>query len=191
MLKRIGIAVAALLIGGLCFAQESVDLKASPKAAGSVASTWEWKGTPKGKIGEDYNVFTKPTEVSAGIGSVKGAKFEIVKGETKFKTENGITALYHNNKGSATLETIEKTKKAEYALTLDDAATVEFTVTGNGSAEASRCVVVKRGEEEVLLSINNLDQDDPVKVITLKNAPAGTYRVLMNGSRIVKISAKN
>ncbi|WP_407426109.1 hypothetical protein [Treponema sp.] len=191
MLKRFGIAVAALLIGGLVFAQESADLKAAPKAAGSVDSTWEWKGTPrKSPIGEDMTTVTKAKEIPTGTGSIKGAKFEIIKGEAKFKTENGITAIYHNNSSSANYENLEKKRKAEYALTLDDAATVEFIVTGNGSAEASRMVVVKNGEE-TLLAINNLDQDEPAKTITLANAPAGTYRILVQGSRIVGIKAKN
>ena len=190
MLKRLGIAVAALLIGGMIFAQESADKGASPQAAGSVNATWEWKKTPKGKIGEDYTVISKPYDIAPVDGS-KGAKFQLIKGETKFKTENGVTALYHNNKGSATIETIEKTKKCEYAIVLDDAATIELGVTGNGGKSPSRCVVVKSGEEEVLLSINNLDQDDPVKTITLANAPAGTYRVLVNGSRIVNVKVHN
>lgn len=189
MLKRFGIAVAALLVGGMIFAQESVDKGASPKSAGSVSATWEWKGTPKGKIGEDWTTISKPYDIAPQAGA-KGAKFQLIKGETKFKTENGVTALYHNNKGSATIDTIEKTKKCEYAIVLDDAATVEFTVTGNGGGAPSRCVVVKADEEQ-LLSIDNLDQDDAPKVITLANAPAGTYRILVNGSRIVKINAHN
>lgn len=192
MFKKVGMTIAALLIGGMIFAQESVDLKASPKAAGSVDATWSWKGKPKGsKIGEDMTVITKPSEIPSGVGAVKGAKFEIIKGEAKFKTEDGITAIYHNNSSSANIENIEKKRKAEYAFTLNDAATVEFGVTGNGGAEPSRCVVVKRGEAEVLLSVDNLDQDNPVKTITLKNAPAGTYRILVQGSRIVNIKAKN
>lgn len=191
MLKRLGLAVAALLIGGMVFAQESVDLKASPKAAGSVDSTYQWKGRPKGcKIGEDMTMVSKPSEIPAGVGSIKGTKFEIVKGEAKFKTENGITAIYHNNSSSANIENIEKKRKAEYAFTIDDAATIEFGVTGNGGKEPSRCVVVKQGETQ-LLAIDNLDQDEPVKTITLQNAPAGTYRILVQGSRIVTIKAKN
>ncbi len=192
MLKKVGMTIAALLIGGMIFAQESVDLKATPKAAGSVNSSYEWKGRPKGsKIGEDYAPISKAAEIPAGIGSIKGTKFEVIKGEAKFKTEDGITAIYHNNKGSATIENIETTKKCEYAFTINDAATIDFVVTGNGSAEASRCVVVKRGEAEVLLSVDNLDQDNPAKTISLKNAPAGTYRILINGARIVSIKAKN
>ncbi|MBQ8014396.1 MAG: hypothetical protein IJ257_08430 [Treponema sp.] len=191
MLKRLGLAVAALLIGGMVFAQESVDLKASPKAAGSVDSTYQWKGRPKGcKIGEDMTMVSKPSEIPAGVGSIKGTKFEIVKGEAKFKTENGITAIYHNNSSSANIENIEKKRKAEYAFIIDDAATIEFGVTGNGGKEPSRCVVVKQGETQ-LLAIDNLDQDEPVKTITLQNAPAGTYRILVQGSRIVTIKAKN
>ena len=66
MFKKFGIALAALLIGGMVFAQESADLKASPKAAGSVDSTWAWNGRPKGcKIGEDMNVFAKPLKFLA------------------------------------------------------------------------------------------------------------------------------
>jgi len=191
MLKRFGIALAALLIGGMVFAQESADLKAAAKSAGSVDSTWAWQGRPKGcKIGEDMNTFAKAFEIPSGTGSVKGAKFEMIKGEAKFKTEDGITALYHNNGSSARIENIEKKRKAEYAITIDDAATIEFGVTGNGGREPSRCVVVKQGETQ-LLAIDNLDQDDPIKTITLKNAPAGTYRILVQGSRIVTITAKN
>lgn len=190
MLKRMGIVLAALMIGTMAFAQESADLKASPSAAGSVASTWEWKGTPKGKIQESDTVFTKPYEIPAGVGSVKGAKFEVIKGTCKFKTENGITAIYHNNSSSANYDNIEKKRKAEYAVTIDDAATIEIVVTGNGSAEASRMVVVKNGEE-TLLAVNNLDQGDAAKTLTLENAPAGTYRVLCQGSRIIKVAAHN
>lgn len=191
MLRKFGIALAALLIGGMVFAQESADLKASPKAAGSVDSTWEWKGRPKGcKIGEDMTVISKAYEIPSGTGSVKGAKFEIIKGEAKFKTEDGVTAIYHNNGSSARIENIEKKRKAEYAITIDDAATIEFGVTGNGGAEPSRCVVIKSGDQQ-LLAIDNLDQDDPVKTLTLANAPAGTYRILVQGSRIVTIRAKN
>ncbi|WP_407426111.1 hypothetical protein [Treponema sp.] len=191
-MKKIVLVAAALLSVSLCFAQKSVDLKGTVSKAGSVDSTWEWKGTPKkSPIGEDATTVTKVKEIPAGIGSVKGAKFEIVKGEAKFKTEDGITAIYHNNKGSATIETIEKNKKCEYAVTLEDTATIELTVTGNGFGEASRCVVVKRGEEEVLLSIDHLNKENPDEVLTLANAPAGTYRVLVNGSRIVKVTAKN
>lgn len=191
MLKKFGIALAALLIGGIVFAQESADLKASAASAGSVDATWAWKGRPKGcKIGEDMNIFSKAFEIPSGTGSVKGAKFEMIKGEAKFKTEDGITAIYHNNGSSARIENIEKKRKAEYAITIDDAATIEFGVTGNGSREPSRCVVVKQGDTQ-LLAIDNLDQDDPIKTITLQNAPAGTYRILVQGSRIVTIKAKN
>ena len=42
MLKKFGIALAALLIGGMVFAQESADLKASAASAGSVDATWAW-----------------------------------------------------------------------------------------------------------------------------------------------------
>ncbi|MCR4821384.1 MAG: hypothetical protein K5873_00745 [Treponema sp.] len=191
MLKKVGLAIAALMIGGLMFAQESVDMKASPKAAGSVDSTYTWNGKPKGcKIGTDMTFISKPSEIPSGTGSVKGTKFEIIKGEAKFKTENGVTAIYHNNGSSANIENIEKKRKAEYAFTIDDAATIEFGVTGNGGAEPSRCVVVKQGETQ-LLAVDNLDQDNPVKTITLQNAPAGTYRILVQGSRIVNIKAKN
>lgn len=189
MLKKVGLAIAALMIGGMVFAQKSVDLKASPKAAGSVNAEWAWKGTPKGKIGESDTVFTKRYEIAA-TGADKGAKFAIVKGTCKFKTENGVTAIYHGTKGSATIDNLEKTKKAEYEFVLDDAATVEFGVTGNGSAGPERCVAVKEGEN-LLLSIDNLDQDNPVEVITLNNAKAGTYRILLNGARIVTIKAHN
>lgn len=188
MLKRFGIAVAALLIGGMVFAQESADKGASPKAAGSVSATWEWSSIPKGKIGTDWTTFKNPYEIPVASGS--GAKFVLANGEAKFKTESGVTALYHNNKGSATIDTIEKNKKCEYQITLDDAATIELSVTGNGSKEASRCVVVKSGED-VLLSVNNLSQDDPAKTLTLANAPAGTYRVLVNGSRIISVKTHN
>ena len=191
MLKRLGLAVAALLIGGMVFAQESADLKATPANAGSVYATSSWNGRQKGcKIGEDMTIISKPAEIPSGTGSVKGAKFEIIKGEAKFKTENGVTAIYHNNGSSANIENIEKKRKAEYAFTIDDAATIEFGVTGNGGAEPSRCVVVKQGETQ-LLAVDNLDQDNPVKTITLQNAPAGTYRILVQGSRIVTIKAKN
>lgn len=193
MLKRKTIAMAAavlLLGGGMTFAQKAADMKAAPASAGSVDAKWEWKGTPKGKIGTDYMTISKPADIAPVAGS-KGAVFQIIKGEAKYKTENGVTALYHNNKGSCTIDTIEKNKKCEYAITLDDAATVSFTVTGNGSQETSRCVVVKRGEDEVLLAIDNLDQDNPAEVLTLSNAEKGTYRILVNGSRIISIEAKN
>lgn len=188
MLKRFGIAVAALLIGGMVFAQESADKGASPKAAGSVSATWEWSSIPKGKIGTDVTTFKNPYEIPVASGS--GAKFAVISGGVKFKTENGITALYHNEKGSATLETIEKNRVCEYAITLDDAATIELNITGNGTKSPARMVVVKSGED-VLLYVNNLSQDDPAKTLTLANAPAGTYRVLVNGSRIISVKTHN
>ena len=188
-MKKSLFMVAALLLGTFAFAQKSADLGASAKSAGSVNASWEWKKAPKGKIGTDVTTFSKPYEIAATSG--KGAKFEVIKGATKFKTEDGVTALYHDNKGSGTIETAEKTKKCEYAITLDDAATIDLTVTGNGFGEASRFVVVKRGEEEVLLSIDHLNKENPDEVLTLANAPAGTYRVLVNGSRIVKLNVHN
>lgn len=188
-MKKLALCALALLASGLVFAQKSADLNGSAQNPGSVNASWEWKGNPKGKIGTDTTSFSKPYEIKATSGS--GAKFEVVKGACKFKTEDGITALYHDNKGSATIDTIEKTKKCEYAITLDDAATIDLTVTGNGFGEASRCVVVKRGEDEVLLSIDHLNKENPDEVLTLSNAPKGTYRVLVNGSRIVKLNVHN
>lgn len=188
MLKRIGMAAAVLLVGALVFAQESADKGASPKTGGGINTTWEWTSIPKGKIGTDMTTFKKPYEIPATSGS--GAKFEVVSGAVKFKTENGVTALYHDNKSSATFDTIEKDKKCEYAITISDAATIELTVTGNGTKAASRIVVVKSGDETVL-SVNNLSQDEPAKTLTLTNAPAGTYRVLVNGARIISVKAHN
>ncbi len=190
MLRKVGIAVAALLIGSMVFAQSNADKGAKAKKPGSVNATWEWNGYPGGKIGESDTTFapSKAYEIPAVKGS-KGATFKIVSGTVKFKTES-YTALYHGNKDSATLENIEKTKKAEYAIKIDDAATIELTIAGNGSASPSRIVVVKSGDQQ-LLSADNLDGDAAPVVIKLANAPAGEYRVLVNGSRIVKVSAKN
>ena len=190
MLRKVGIAVAALLIGSMVFAQSNADKGAKAKKAGSVNATWEWKGNPSGKIGTSDTKFTpdKPYDIPAVKGS-KGAKFTIVEGTAKFKTES-YTALYHGTKDDVTYENIEKNKKAEYAITIDDAATIELLVAGNGSAEPQRMVVVKSGDEQVL-SIDNLDGDAAPVPIKLANAPAGKYRVLLNGARIVKVSAKN
>ena len=88
------------------------------------------------------------------------------------------------------MENIEKTRKAEYAITLDDAATLELTVTGNGFGEEYRLVTLKNGED-VILYANCLNKENPDEVLTFANAPKGTYRLLLNGARIVKIKAHN
>ena len=116
MFKKVGMTIAALLIGGMIFAQESVDLKASPKAAGSVDATWSWKGKPKGsKIGEDMTVITKPSEIPSGVGAVKGAKFEIIKVRQSSRQK---TALQLSITTTAHLQTSRTSRKNERLSTL-------------------------------------------------------------------------
>ncbi len=189
MKKLLSIA-AALLIGAFCFAETVADGGAAPAAAGSVSSIWEFKGTPKkSKIGEDYFSFSKPVTIAAVEGS-KGADFSLLSGETKWKTENGITALYHNNKSSATLETLAKTAKAKYTVTLEDAANLVITVCGNGGKEPSRCAALVNEAGETIVAENNLESGKNV-ALTFNNAPKGVYTLLVNGSRIIKVEANN
>ncbi|MBR0033182.1 MAG: hypothetical protein IJP61_12985 [Treponema sp.] len=195
MLKKVLAVSAALVIGAFAFAQTSADGGAKPAKAGSVKAVYDFsKGTPKGsKIGPDYFSYNKPAEV-APKEKVTGAKFLLEKGEAKWKQEK-YNALYHNNKGSANLENINKTAKAIYSITIDDAATIELTVAGNGSKEASRCVTLctvnEDGTLNKILAIDNLSQEeDPVK-LTYKNAPKGKYFLYGNGHRILGVSATN
>ena len=196
MLKRILAVSAALLIGAFAFAQTTADGGASPAKAGSVnASFGNWKSVPKSKIGTDMFNYKKPVDIAANPGS-KGAKFALESGEVKFKQESYV-ALYHNNKDSATIDTLKnpKVRKASYSITIDDAATITVTVAGNGSKAPSRCVaLVNDADPEnpvILASIDNLSQDEAPKTITFKNAPKGTYKIWGNGHRIVAVEAKN
>ncbi len=189
MLKKVLAVTAALLVGAGLFAQKSADGGASPAAGGSVNATWEWTKIPKSKIGTDYITFKKQVVIAPVAGS-KGAVFALENGEAKFKDE-GYVALYHNNKGSASLETLEKTKKAEYSITLDDAATITLTLSGNGFGEPSRCLALYNEAGETILSVDKLNKDEPNVVLTYKNAPKGKYKIWTNGSRIIKVEAKN
>lgn len=195
MLKKVLAISAALLIGGGLFAQTTADGGAKPAKAGSVKAVYDFsKEVPKGsKIGSDMFKYNKPTEV-APKEKVSGGKFILESGEAKWKKES-YNALYHNNSPSTTLDNVAKKAKAIYSITIDDAATIELTVAGNGSKEASRCVLFgtlnEDGSVNTVLSIDNLSQEaDPVK-LTYKNAPKGKYYIYGNGHRILGVSAKN
>lgn len=197
MLKKLSLIAAALLAGALAFADPlSADGGASPANAGSVNAEWKWNKIPKSKIGTESFSYRKPVVLEPTLEGSKGASFQLDSGETKFKQESYV-ALYHNNKDSARLENIVKNKKAVYSITIDDAATITLTVAGNGSASASRIVCLVKDEPELadpvtpILFADQLDGDAAPIEITYKNAPAGTYKILVNGSRIVSVSAKN
>ncbi|MBQ0051602.1 MAG: hypothetical protein KBT11_05995 [Treponema sp.] len=196
MLKKLSLVLAALLVGTMAFAQATADGGAAPAAAGSVNATWEWAKAPKSKIGGDYMFFKKQVVLEPVAGS-KGAVFALENGEAKFKTE-AYTAIYHNNKDATRLETLvnPKMRKAEYSITIDDAATIVVTVAGNGSKSKSRCVAIGKSgatpeEDAIIVGIDELSQDEAPVTITYANAPAGTYKVWGNGHRIVKVEAKN
>ena len=195
MLKRVIAISAALVMGALAFAQSVADGGAAPEKAGSVSATWEWKSIPKSKIGTDEFNFKKPIALDAVAGS-KGAKFQLEKGSVKFKKES-YTALYHGTKSSSTLDSLitkPGDRKAEYSITIDDAADITFTLAGNGSAGKERCAVLVKlgadGNPEKILGIDGLSQDSTAP-ITYKNAPKGTYYLYGNGFRIIKVEAKN
>lgn len=196
MLKRLSFIAAALLAGAIAFADPlTADGGATPKAAGSVNAEWKWDKIPKSKIGTDLMSFRKPVVLEPVAGS-KGAAFQLDNGETKFKQESYV-ALYHNNKDSARAESIVKNKKAQYSITIDDAATITLTVAGNGGKSPSRIVALVADAPELkdpvtpILFADQLDGDEAPIEITYKNAPAGKYLILVNGSRIVGVSAKN
>lgn len=189
MLKRFVSIAAALVLGACAFAQTSADGGATPAAAGSVNATWEWNKIPKSKIGTDAMSFKKQI-VLAPVDGSKGAQFALENGETKFKQEEYV-ALYHNNKGSCTLETLEKNRKAEYSVSIEDAATITLTITGNGFGEPSRCLALYNEAGEMIVSADKLNKDNPHTVLTFANAPKGTYKIWTNGSRIIKVEAKN
>lgn len=196
MLKRLSFIAAALLAGAIAFADPlTADGGATPKAAGSVNAEWKWDKIPKSKIGTDSMTFRKPVVLEPVAGS-KGAVFQLDNGEAKFKQESYV-ALYHNNKDSARAETIVKAKKAQYSITIDDAATITLTVAGNGGKSPSRIVALVADAPELkdpvtpILFADQLDGDEAPIEITYKNAPAGKYLILVNGSRIVGVSAKN
>lgn len=196
MLKRLSFIAAALLAGAIAFADPlTADGGATPKAAGSVNAEWKWDKIPKSKIGTDMMNFKKPV-VLEPVAGAKGAAFQLDNGEAKFKQESYV-ALYHNNKDSARKENIVKTKKAQYSITIDDAATITLTVAGNGGKSPSRIVALVADAPELkdpvepILFADQLDGDEAPIEITYKNAPAGKYLILVNGSRIVGVSAKN
>ena len=162
----------------------------NPKAS----ATWEWNKIPKrSKIQYDeYKYFSKTFEIAPVDGSV-GAKFELIKGETKFKKENGIMALYHMGTNTLTLENIEDKKKVEYALTLDSPGNVELTICGNNGSNMGRAFVVKKENTNLLevpadQLINGFDHS---KTYTLNSLDAGKYRLLGGGFRIIKIKVFN
>ncbi len=196
MLKKVLAISAALVMGAFAFAQTSADGGAKPAKAGSVNATWEWTKIPKSKIGTDEFNFKKQVKIAPVDGST-GAQFALEKGAVKFKKE-AYVALYHGTKGSSTLESLitkPSDRKAEYSITIDDAATITLTLAGNGSKGPQRCaVLVKLAEDGTptqILGIDNLSQDvDPVEV-SYANAPAGTYYLYGNGFRIVKVQCKN
>lgn len=197
MLKRLSFIAAALLAGALAFADPlTADGGATPKAAGSVNAEWKWDKIPKSKIGTDSMSFRKPVVLEPTLAGSKGAAFQLDNGEAKFKQESYV-ALYHNNKDSARAENIVKNKKAQYSITIDDAATITLTVAGNGGKSPSRIVALVTDATELkdpvtpILFADQLDGDEAPIEITYKNAPAGKYLILVNGSRIVGVSAKN
>jgi len=199
MLKKVLAISAALLIGGGLFAQTTADGGAKPAKSGSVKAVYDFsKEVPKGsKIGADYFKFNKPVEVAPKV-KVSGAKLLLEKGEAKWKTEK-YTALYHGTKSSSTLESLitkPGDRRAEYSITIDDAATIELVVAGNGSKGPERCVVlVTVGEDgavtQKILGIDNLSQEEDPVTISYKNAPKGKYYLYGNGFRLLGVSAKN
>ena len=134
--------------------------------------------------------FKKQVVLEPVAGS-KGAQFALEKGECKFKTENGQTALYHNCADSARVENLAKKRKAEYSVTINDAATITLTVQGNGGKSPARCVAIYDAAGTLLASVNNLSQDEAPTQISVTNAPKGTYTILGNGHRIIKVEASN
>lgn len=195
--KALAVSVALLFVGGGVFAQTSADGGAKAAKAGSVNAVYDFsKGVPSGsKIGSDMSTYSKPTEV-APKADVKGGKLLLEKGETKWKTES-YTALYHNNSDSATLANIvsePKRRKAEYSITIDDAADIEVVVAGNGSKSAARCAALVSvgadGVAKFIVGADNLGDDGQV-TLTYKNAPKGKYLLVGNGHRILKVSATN
>lgn len=197
MLKRLSFIAAALLAGALAFADPlTADGGATPKNAGSVNAEWKWNKIPKSKIGTDSMSFRKPVVLEPTLAGSKGASFQLDNGEAKFKQESYV-ALYHNNKDAARLENLAKNKKAQYSITIDDAATITLTVAGNGGKSPSRIVALVADAAELkdpvtpILFADQLDGDEAPIEITYKNAPAGKYLILVNGSRIVGVSAKN
>ena len=197
MLKKVLAISAALLVGGGVFAQTAADGGAKAAKAGSVNAVYDFsKGVPAGtKLSTDMFTYKKPTEV-APKEKVTGGKFLLENGEVKWKTE-AYTALYHNNKDSSTLESIvskPSSRKAEYSITIDDAADIEIVVAGNGSKSPSRCValisVAEDGTATQLVGVDNLSSDAQV-TLSYKNAPKGKYLLVGNGHRILKVSAKN
>lgn len=198
MFKKLSIVLAASILGGaLAFADPlTADGGASAASAGSVNAEWKWESIPKSKIGTDWMSFRKPVVLEPTLAGSKGAAFELTLGEAKFKKES-YTALYHNCKDSASLSNILKTKKAEYTITLDDAATLTLSVAGNGGKTPARLVVLVKEDPAIadpvtpILFADNLSGDEDPVTITYSNAPAGRYKVYVNGSRIVSVSAKN
>lgn len=197
MFKKLSLVAAALLAGALVFAEPlTADGGATPKNAGSVNAEWKWNKIPKSKIGTDSMSFRKPVVLEPTLAGSKGASFQLDNGEAKFKQE-AYVALYHNNKDSARQESIVKNKKAQYSITIDDAATITLTVAGNGGKSPSRIVALVADAAELkdpvtpILFADQLDGDEAPIEITYKNAPAGKYLILVNGSRIVGVSAKN
>lgn len=201
MLKRVLAISAALVMGAFAFADTLADGGASPAAAGSVNATWgNWTSIPKSKITTDEFTYKKPVVIDANAGS-KGAAFQLEKGAVKFKTES-YTALYHGTKSSSTVDSLlvkPGDRKAEYSITINDAADITFTLAGNGSAGKERCVVLVKlvdagdgtQKAEKIWGIDGLSQDVAPVPVTYKNAPKGTYYLYGNGFRIVAVEAKN
>lgn len=199
MFKKLSLICAAVLAGGLMFAEPlAADGGASPASAGSVNAEWKWDKIPKSKIGTDWMSFRKPVVLEAVAGS-KGASFQLDNGEAKFKQEDYV-ALYHNNSDSCRLENLKKKRKCEYLFKIDDAATITLSIAGNGGKSPSRLICLVKDDETIadaaapvspILFADNLSGDEAPFEITYSNAPAGTYRIYVNGSRIVKVSAKN
>lgn len=199
MFKKLSLVLAALIVGSFAFAEKTADGGAKPAAAGSVSANWEWKSIPKSKIGTDAMTFKKQV-VLAPVDGSKGAQFALERGEVKFKTED-YTALYHSTKPDGSAEKVATNKqyqKSEFSITIDDAATIKFTLAGNGTKGKTRAAILAtrvlddKGAAVYtpIVDVENLG-DDGFEELVYANAPAGTYYLVGNGHRIVKVEAKN
>lgn len=193
------LAAAAVLVfvgGGCASTSGAASADAAPAEAAvtevpgtlpeGAAAQWDFDGKPTDKITTSYQTFADDL-VIPGISGSTGASLTLSAGsETKYLSEPD-TFLSFNNKDSVTLENIATTAKASFTLKLDDAGTISVEISGNGDGDSSRIVAVADESGATLAAKGSLTKT-PHETLTIENAPAGTYTIYCNGSRLHKVT---
>ena len=193
------LAAAAVLVfvgGGCASTSGAASADAAPAEAAvtevpgtlpeGAAAQWDFDGKPTDKITTSYQVFSADVLIPAISGST-GASLTLNAGsDVKYLSEPD-TFVASNKSDSASLENFATKAKASLTLKLDDTGTIAVEVSGNGDADSVRITVITDESGATLAAKDGMGKE-PRETLTIENAPAGTYTIYCNGSRLHKVT---